>query len=140
MATLYQRKRTVLKRGGFLDFEAREFARQYSMSEIRSLPYLVAMRRWRQLYVGNLKSRGYSDKGVATMISRLYKRLDLRTPWEMLRRFRKQSVDSGEYTPPKRKGSHHKETGVSKGDTQSQKQRRQKRLSELEKYERGRGR
>lgn len=140
MATLYQRKRMVLKRGGFLDFEAREFARQYSMSEIRSLPYLVAMRRWRQLYVGNLKSRGYSDKGVATMISRLYKRLDLRTPWEMLRRFRKQSVDSGEYTPPKRKGSHHKETGVSKGDTQSQKQRRQKRLSELEKYERGRGR
>lgn len=142
--SLYRYRYDLLTGWGFLPFESREFARQYSVSQIRSLPYMVSLTRWRRLYVSNLRNRGLSNKEIIDRLKRLYGnsgwirdgKLD---PWAMLRRFRKQAIEDDEYIPPKRKGSHHKQIGVSKGDVTGQKQRRQKRLSELEKYARGRG-
>ena len=62
--------------------------------------------------------------------------------WRMLRKYRKVSIDTvgdGHYEPPKRKGSHHKTIGVSKGHVADQKKRRKARTA-LEKYNEGRGR
>lgn len=143
--TQYRYKYDLLIGWGFLSWEAREFARQYSVAQIRRLPYLKAMTRWRRLYVSNLRSRGYSDKEIINRIYALYDTRDWLTdvgrldPWKLLKRFRKQAIDTGEYPIPKRKGSHHK-GGISKGDLQSQRGRRKQRLSELERYDIGRGR
>jgi len=142
--TQYRYKYDLLTRWGFLSWEAREFARQYSMAQIRRLPYLKAMTRWRRLYVSNLRSRGYSDKEIIDRIYALYDVRDWLTdvgrldPWQLLKRFRKQAVDTGEYIPPRRKGSHHP-PGISKGDVTEQRKRRKAR-SALERYEEGRGR
>ena len=143
--TQYRYKYDLLTGWGFLSWEAREFARQYSMAQIRRLPYLKTMTRWRRLYVSNLRSRGYSGKEIIDRIYALYDTRDWLTdvgqldPWKLLRRFRDQAIDTGEYTPPKRKGSHHK-GGISKGDLKAQKERRKRRLSDLERYDEGRGR
>jgi len=142
--TRYRYKYDLLTGWGFLSWEAREFARQYSVAQIRQLPYLRAMTRWRRLYISNLRSRGYSDREIIDRIYALYDtrdwisdigRLD---PWQLLKRFRKQAVATGEYIPPKRKGSHHP-PGISKGDVAEQRKRRKARTA-LERYEEGRGR
>jgi len=143
--TLYRRKYNYIQRAGFLHFEAREFARQYTAKQIKTLPYIQRMLRWRRLYVANLRHRGYSDAKIIRMIKALYvkrgwKRGASLDPWQLLRRFRQASIDDNQYIPQKRKGSHHKNIGVSKGDVVAQKERRRKRLTELEKYEIGRGR
>jgi len=135
----YSYKAELLEGRGFLPFEAREFARQYSVAQMRSLPYFVGMRRWRSLYTANLRSRGYSDEAIREAIMRLYKRLEWRSPWDMLKRFRGKSIADNEYIPPSRGGSHHK-GGISKGDLKAQRQRRKQRLSSLERYDVGRGR
>lgn len=149
MASRYRTKYNLLIKRQFLPFEAREFARNYTTTQLRKLPYLKNMIRWRSLYVANFRSRGYSNREI---ISRIYALYDTRNwltdegqldPWKMLKRFRQAIIDSGGDPSPGRsptRGSHHKAIGVSKGDIAGQKQRRKKRLSDLERYDIGRGR
>lgn len=105
------------------------------MRQIRSLPYMKRLTSWRRLYVSNLRSRGVANKGIIKKLKDLYKRREwLRDgkydPWAMLRYFRKEAIADGDYIPPKRKGSHHKVKGVSKGDVIQQRQRRKIRLQD----------
>lgn len=127
---------------GLLPFEAREIARTYSMQQIRTLPYLQSLIRARRLYISNLRSRNYPDREIIDRIYALYDRKDWLDDngrpsiWEMLRSYRKSSIEDNDYIPPKRKGSHHK-GGISKGDVAGQKARRRKKTP-LEKYDEGR--
>ena len=128
---------------GMLPFESRELSRQYSMSQIRRLPYLRSMINSRMLTIRKFRKLGYTDKEIRDRVYALYDTKDWLTDgrpdiWQMLRKYRGASIDRHDYTPPRRKGSHHK-GGISKGDLQSQRQRRH-RKTELEKYEEGRGR
>ena len=128
MPTRRQSKVGLLVDNGFRQFEAREIASQYSVTQMRTLPYLVNVRRSRILYVGNLQRRGYSDSQIAGLITNLYYRRGWLTPdgkldvWKMIRDIRKDAIDSGDYIPPKRKGGHHPK-GVSKGDVEGQRKR-----------------
>ena len=135
--SLYRHKYNLLTRWGFLGWEAREFARQYTTKQIRTLPYMRRMTSWRRLYVGNLRRRGYSERQIGTSIRNLYGKREFTfegrlDPWALLRYFRKAAIEAGDYIPPKRKGSHHKNTGVSKGDIQSQKRRSKQRKLQSE--------
>jgi len=143
--TQYRYKRDALINRGLLDFEAREIARNYSMPQIRSLPYLQSVIKSRGLYVSGLRKRGYKDSEIRDRIYALYDTRDWLTNdgkpdiWHMIRRYRKAKIDEGDYIPPKRKGSHHKTLGVSKGQVADQKKRRRARTA-LEKYDESRGR
>jgi len=128
---------------GFTPLEARSFAKQYTVKQIRTLPYLVALTRWRRLYISNLRKRGYSDQRIKRSLLVLYKKREWVTkgkldPWKMLKGFRNVAIDKGDYTPPVRKGSHHK-GGVTKGDIAGQKRRRRQRKTFLEDYAQARG-
>jgi hypothetical protein len=143
--TLYARKYMLLSSWGFMNWEARELARNYNLTQLRTLPYLLRMSRARRLYVYNLKHQGLKMSEIRDRIYALYETKDwldnsgVPSVWEMLRYYRKTSMAQGEYFPPSRKGTHHPpSSGISKGDLKSQKQRRKTRLSELEKYDRGR--
>lgn len=115
-------RESFLTKSGFLPNEVVEFADQYSVHDMRTLPYWIDLRRWRQLYIANLKYRGYTEAQIESAIKRLYP-----DPWAMLRRFRKpHEKDKGGASPtyPPRKGSHHsKARGWSAGDRAGQKRR-----------------
>ena len=130
----YKHRAEYLTKGGFLDFEVREFARQYSMNDLHSIPYLVNIRRWRVLYVAAQRKRGYSDVTIRDMINRLYGRSGWKSPWDMLRHFRKRAIDSGDYLPPKK----HKTKGAVSQDALAGQRRTRRSL--LERYDEGRGR
>ena len=142
--TRYRYNYNLLTGWGFLPFESREFARQYTVAQLRTVPYLKSMIRWRRLYVSNFRSRGYGDREIIDRIYALYDTRDWLTPdgqvdpWRMLRRFRKQAIEDTEYIPPKRNGGGHHPMGVSKGDVAGQRKRRKARTP-LEKYAQGRG-
>lgn len=141
--TRYRYKYDILIGWGFLSFESRELARQYSVTQLRTLPYLQNIIKARRLFVSGLRKRGYKDNEIRDRIYTLYDTRDWLTDgkpdiWQMLRRYRKKTIEDNDYIPPKRKGSHHK-GGISKGDLQGQKQRRKKK-SALQKYDEGRGR
>lgn len=143
LKTLWRSKYELLIRWGFTPLEARTFARQYTTKQLRSIPYLVIMGRWRRLYVSGLKARGYSSQRILRMIARLYRKRGWITkgkfdPWKMLKRFRDIAIDEGDYRPSPRKGSHHV-GGVTKGDIAGQKKRRRQRKTLLEEYEEARG-
>jgi hypothetical protein len=139
MATLRQYKKDYLISKGFTNKEATELTspyiiidgkkrehKPYSMKELRTVPYLVNMIRSRQLYVSNLRKKGYTKRQIEGLIANQYYKQDWLSPknkldpWKMLRKFRKQVIESGDYIPPKT--SHHGE-GVSKGDIMGQKSR-----------------
>lgn len=130
MPTLRSHRQDYLINAGFSRSESSELSRQYSMSQFRSLPYLRDMIRTRRLYVGRLKSLNYSDKEIKSSIEYLYYKnqwLDNDgNPdiWTLLKKFRKASIQSGDYTPPRKKGSHHKL--ISREDLKGQKTRRGK--------------
>jgi hypothetical protein len=141
--TLYRYKQDYLTGKGFLPFESRELARNYNMSQIRSLPYLQNVIKARGLFISGLRKRGYKDNEIRDRIYTVYDTKDWLTDgkpdiWQMLRRYRKKTIEDNDYIPPKRKGSHHK-GGISKGDLQEQRKRR-KAKSFLQKYDEGRGR
>lgn len=143
MASLYRRKYDYLINAGFYPFEAREFARQYTIPQLKTTSYLRNMIRNRRLYVGRMKKRGLSDRQIRDRIMILYGNNDLLRgiapdPWQWLKRFRKIAINAGKYPIPTRKGSHHKVKGVSKGDVVGQKKRsKQRRMqSELDDLER----
>lgn len=145
--SLYRRRMDWLSGKGFMPFEYREIARNYTMFQLRTLSYLRSLIQSRRLYVSNLRSKGLGNKEIRDRIYALYDTKDWLTAlgqpdvWQMVRAYRKTDIDSGEYFPVKRKGTHHPpSSGISKGDLQGQRQRRKRKLSDLEKYERGRGR
>jgi len=128
MATMRQKKNAYLSKAGFLPFERKELINQYTLPQLRRLPYLVNMIRSRRLNVGKSRAKGYSDTQIAKAIMAQYNRNHWKSlddnydVWQLLKRFRRQSIESGDYIPPKRGGSHHK-GGISKGDVAAQKQR-----------------
>jgi len=111
---------------GFLHNEAHEFATQYTMAQLRSLPYVQNLIRWRGLYVSGLRKRGLTNQQIIDRLRKLYvDRGWEKDPWKMLKDFRKKAIDDGDYKPPPRKGSHHpKGSGWSAGDRKAQKSRR----------------
>ena len=122
--TLKSRKMEYLIKSGLNYKEASEFSGQYSLSDLRTLPYFKNLLRTRRLYQSNLKKRGYSDRQIQGTIANLYWRKGWESDgkldyWKMLRDFRKKSIESGDYTPPKHKGSHHGE-GVSDKEVEKQ--------------------
>lgn len=145
MPTLRQNRYNWLRRSGLLPFEASQLANSYSMTQLRSTPYIQDLMRSRRLEVANLRSRGYSDNRIRLTLLRQYVvrgwwSHDEPDIWANIRRLRKQAIDSGEYIPIPRKkvpGSHH---AIKRRDLDQQKQRRNRRISDLERYARGRGR
>ena len=130
MPTLRQRKYRYLVGNYLTHIEASEISRQYTMTQIRSLPYIQRLIRTRRLQGTNLLKRGYTASEIKRAIQTLYDKqgLDSQEPndfWKILRKIRDQSIDRGEYTPPKRIGSHHGQ-GVSKGDVVGQRKRASK--------------
>lgn len=128
MPTIRGYKYKFLTAAGFYHKEALEFSRQYSMNQLRTIPYLQDLIRWRRLYRDSLRKRKYTELDIRRSVTYLYyknnwvidKTLD---PWQMLKHFRKEAIATGDYHPvPKRKGSHHKE-GISKGDVIAQRLR-----------------
>jgi hypothetical protein len=86
------------------------------------------MIRWRGLYIGNLRKRGLTNQQIIDRLRKLYIVKDWgNDPWKMLKRFRKDIIDSGGTPSPgkaPKKGSHHpKSSGWSAGDRKSQKAR-----------------
>ena len=119
---------------GFFNFEATEFSRQYSVKDMRSLPYLTKMARWRRLYGTNLASKGYGAEEIARSVQALYHKKGWITPdgsldpWAMLRSFRKAIIASGGdpspgFAPTRR--SHHSRKEI----TQAELNRQAKQLS-----------
>lgn len=142
--TLWRYKYDLFTGWGFTPLESRSFAKQYTVRQIRSIPYLVVMTRWRRLYIANLRKRGLTNPQIKRSLIKLYKKSQWVTkgkldPWKMLKRFRNVAIDEGDYKPPTRKGSHHT-GGITKGDIEGQKQRRKSRKTFLEEYARVRGR
>ena len=138
MPTLKQRRYNFLIDAGFNHKESVELSKQYTLSQMRSLPYLQNMIRQRRLYRANAIKRNLTYSQYKQMISNLYDKNQYKDIWDILRKYRKQTIDEGDYIPPKRKGTHHKGK-INKGNIKEQKQRRRQRTS-LEEYERGRGR
>jgi hypothetical protein len=145
MPTLRGYKFEYLRQQGLTYNEALQFSRQYTMSQIRSLPYMRKLIRTRRLYRDNLRKRGLKQKTINIMIADLYKKKkwmvgDNYDPWKMLRDFRDQAIEDGDYFPTKstlshhkkgsefEKGSHHKGE-ISKGDIKSQRTRAGQRAS-----------
>ncbi len=129
MPTLRERKYQLLIQAGFTHRESLEFSRQYTIEQLRSLPYLRTIIRTRRLYRDNLRSRGYSEEQIKRSIVYLYYKNEWLgvdgTPdiWVMIRNLRRDSIESGDYQPPpKSKGSHHPK-GISKGDIVGQRLR-----------------
>jgi hypothetical protein len=113
-----------LTRNGLNIKEARTFAEQYSMADLRTLPYFKSLLINRRLYVAKLKKRGYNDKQIQGTIANVYWRRGWTDnakvdPWSMLRSFRRKSIESGDYVPPKHKGNHHGE-GVTSEEVKKQ--------------------
>lgn len=136
----YHHKENMLTGWGFLPFEYRELSMQYTTSQLRSLPYLHNLMRSRRLFVSNLRKRGYKDSEIRDRVYALYDKKDWLTDgkpdiWKLLRTYRKKAIDTGDYIAPKRKGSHHKDKGVSKGDVEEQRQRRKERSKTRERDE-----
>lgn len=122
--TLKSRKVEFLIKNGLNLKEARSFADQYSITDLRTLPYFRALLANRRMYVGKLKKKGYNDRQIQGTIANLYYRRGWADngkvdEWAMLRSFRRKSIESGDYTPPKHKGSHHGE-GVSVKEVEKQ--------------------
>ena len=70
--TLKSRKMEYLIKSGLNYKEASEFSGQYSLSDLRTLPYFKNLLRTRRLYQSNLKKRGYSDRQIQGTIANLY--------------------------------------------------------------------
>jgi hypothetical protein len=136
--TRYRYKYNKLIKSGLLSWEAREIADKYTMTQIKQLPYAQNVMKARRLYIGNMRKRGYKDTEIRDRIFALYDTKDWLTNdgrpdvWMMIRTYRKKSITDGDYVPPKRKGSHHKIKGISKGDLQSQRSRRKSRVKDKE--------
>src|SRR5450759_934046 len=106
--------RKLLINGGFTEAEARELSMQYSIAQMRSLPYLIKMRRTRRLSATRLASYGYGLEEIQRSIAALYIKKGWTDVWSMLRSYRTQSIESGDYIPPKR--SHHSNKEITQSE------------------------
>jgi hypothetical protein len=127
----YHQRYDYLKKSGLMNFEARELARHYTIKQLRSIPYLQSFIKSRRLYIINMRKRDYTDKEISKRLHTLYikrKWLDNEgkiSIWARIRDIRKKEIDSGDYIPAKRKGSHHKVgSGISKGNLSEQRKKR----------------
>ena len=108
MPVNYRQRATLLIKAGFTVEESAEFAKQYSIAQMRSLPYMIRMRRWRNLYCVNLASKGYGAEEIERSIYALYRKKGWLTSdgqpdaWQMLKAFRKVAIANNEYIPKKR--------------------------------------
>jgi hypothetical protein len=128
MATLRQKRYRYLITKGLLASEAKTIAGQYSMSQIRALPYLRALIKQRVAQRNRLQQLGYPYKDYVKYLKSFYTKNgwgninnedDI---WKMIKSHRKDSIIAGDYVPPKYKGSHHK-GDISKGDLDRQRAR-----------------
>jgi hypothetical protein len=69
-----QGRNEFLVDSGFLPFEARAYSSEYSMTQLRDDKTLQNMIRWRRLYVGNAKKKGWGNARVEKAILALYQR------------------------------------------------------------------
>lgn len=136
MPSLYRKKADYFIDRGFYYKEYREWVDNYSYHDIRTLPYFRSMITWRRLYTDRLLSRGVPINIVKQRMMDTYVRRNWLTPdgdldpWKMLKYFRKEAIESGDYKPPpKKKGTHHP-VGISKGDVTEQRRRRKARTKE----------
>jgi hypothetical protein len=133
MATLRTKKIAFLEFSGCTNYEAQTFADQYTLAQLRSLPYFQNLLRSRRLLRAKAIKEKLTTSQYREQIRNFYKRngwitdgkLDV---WAMLRKYRKDVIISGGdpspgLAPSAKKGSHHKEKGVSKGDVVAQRKR-----------------
>jgi hypothetical protein len=128
MPVNYRQRAALLLKAGFTSDEAGEFAKQYSVAQMRSLPYLVRMRRWRYLYSVNLASKGYGADEIERSIRMLYTKKGWLTAdgqpdaWEMLKAFRKQIIQSGGDPSPgfAPRRSHHSRAEITQAELNAQ--------------------
>jgi hypothetical protein len=126
----YKHRRDILTQIGFLSWEAREIARNYNMEQLKTLPYLQSLIKSRRLTVINFLRRGLTMKEIRERILEFYKRRNLMVGdrpdiWSLIRSYRKRDIDSGDYKPVKRGGTHHpKGSGISKGNLAEQRKKR----------------
>lgn len=106
-STFDQRLRFCLV-NGLMEFEAYEYAEAYSIREMRTLPYFVELIQQRRSYINRRRMAGDSDTTIAERIRKIYLRNKWYSAWDRLRAFRKKAIEVGDYTPPTKKGSHHK--------------------------------
>jgi len=120
----YNLRYRLWDRWGFTQREAEAFTSQYSVANMRSLPYLISMARWRRLYSSNLSRRGYDFYAIQHATAELYRRKGWLTPdgdfdpWRMLKAFRNQAIDSGDYIPSRR--SHHSRAEITQSELRAQ--------------------
>lgn len=132
---------SYLKKAGFLELEVSELSNSYTMRELRHIPYLAKLIRSRRLYRDSLAKRGATGTQVDAAVVGLYIKNDWRavdgsySVWGLVRKYRKLTIEEGDYIPPKRKSSHHA-VGVSREAVDGQKVRRGNTM--LDKYEHGR--
>jgi hypothetical protein len=117
---------------GYLRFEAKVLAEHYTLEQMRTITYLKNMTKSRRLYVINMRNRLIPEKDIAKRIRALYIRKgwvdsgDELSVWAQLRTYRKEAIISGDYVPPKTKGSHHPVKGQRKYQSYQSKARQQK--------------
>lgn len=125
MPTLRQIKHRYLTKRGLTYNEALEFSRNYTLTQIRTLPYIRSLLLSRRRSIMNWRNAGYTDRNIQGAIANLYYRNQWLTPdgkfdpWQMLKKYRRDSINSGDYVPPKKP----KHRGVSKGDVDGQRLR-----------------
>lgn len=113
---------------GMLPFEAREFSKQYSIKNMRELPYLIRMGRARRLYGTNLASKGYGADEIARSILMLYRQKGWLTPdgrpdaWQMLKSYRRLVINAGGDPSPgfAPKRSHHSRKEITQQELRAQ--------------------
>ena len=137
MASLYQYRVKTLMGWGFSNFEAKEFAKNYTIGQMRSVSYLQKIVKARRLFVINQRNKLVPENKIRERIKANYIKSNHVTDgkpdvWKYLRDIRKKDIESGEYHPIKRKGSHHKVKGISKGDLQGQRIRRKGKQKDIE--------
>lgn len=139
MSSSFEQRVTWLMTQGLMEFEAIEFAESYRLRDYRELAYFRSMINRRKRYIRELRRAGLSNTQIQDRIIRnTYYRRGWKTAWDLLRYWRKESIEGGDYFPVKRKGTHHPpKSGLSKGDLKAQRKRR-KAKTNLQKYEEGR--
>lgn len=79
-----------------------ELLKGYSIAEFNSISYLTKLISVRKGYYTKMRSFGFTDTDIKKRLNRHFSHEDI---WERLRRYRRQSIESGDYIPPIRKNT-----------------------------------
>jgi len=125
--TNYRYKADYLVGRGLLPDEYKEIAKNYTMEQIRTLPYIQALLSSRSLTVNNLRRSGLSNNQIRKRIVDFYEHKGYKSIWDIIKSYRKESIVSGKYTPLVKKGSHHPKHGERGYTNYKEKSKEQKR-------------